>query len=281
MSRKHKVKGPISLPAHEHPASEAPAPHGSAHEEAQHVEHASHDQFSRRVAITMVMVAAVLAAVKVLGHRAHNDTLLYQIEANVKRAQAASKRTEKDTKLSEAGLYSVRASAERTESSNQWAYFQAKKLRQHFYEIQAKLIEVQSQGKPGASAELAALAKEWQANAERYGKEVIDIQKSAEAAKAKADDLEKEAKKIENDTHKLEHEAERLDEEAEKQAEKSHLAHHQSDRFDLGEMGVELALVLCSVAILTKRAGFWFAGIALGILGTLIAASVYVPLISS
>jgi hypothetical protein len=39
----------------------------------------------------------------------------------------------------------------------------------------------------------------------------------------------------------------------------------------LGELGVELALVLCSLAVLTKRAPFWYSGIGFGILGSCVA----------
>src|SRR4051812_34094187 len=68
--------------------------HGTEHhlEEAHHAEHARHDPFDRRVAMTMAIVAAALACVTMLSHRAHNETL-------------------KNT----------------TEAANQWAYFQAKK----------------------------------------------------------------------------------------------------------------------------------------------------------
>jgi hypothetical protein len=43
--------------------------------------------------------------------------------------------------------------------------------------------------------------------------------------------------------------------------------HHQADYFDLGELGVELALVLASVAILSKRGSYWLGGILLGLVG--------------
>ena len=46
--------------------------------------------------------------------------------------------------------------------------------------------------------------------------------------------------------------------------------------FDVAELAVELALVLCSIAVLTKRSGFWLAGIGSGLVGALIAVSVYV-----
>ena len=36
---------------------------------------------------------------------------------------------------------------------------------------------------------------------------------------------------------------------------------------------IELALVLCSVAVLTKRAPFWYSGIAIGLIGAAVGLS--------
>src|SRR5438132_9018579 len=52
--------------------------------------------------MSMVVIGAILAMVKVLGHRTHNETLGYQIQA---------------------GNYN-------TQASNQWQFFQAKKMRE-------------------------------------------------------------------------------------------------------------------------------------------------------
>ena len=41
----------------------------------------------------------------------------------------------------------------------------------------------------------------------------------------------------------------------------------------LGELGIELALVLCSVAVLTKRPGFWYSGMAFGLVGLAVSLS--------
>ena len=54
----------------------------------------------------------------------------------------------------------------------------------------------------------------------------------------------------------------------------SHFAHDKGSRFDLGELAVELGLVLCSVAILTKRRDFWYAGIVAAVIGAVVAATV-------
>src|SRR5262249_37280522 len=59
-------------------------------------------------------------------------------------------------------------------------------------------------------------------------------------------------------------------EKGEEYQEQSKHKHHQADYFDFGELFVELALVLSSVAILTKRPGYWYAGLASGVLGVVV-----------
>ena len=73
--------------------------HGNPHDEAEHASHHAQDPFDKRVAMSMVVIAALLAMVKVLGHRTHNDTLAFQIEAGV----------------------------HHTQQSDQWNFFQAKR----------------------------------------------------------------------------------------------------------------------------------------------------------
>ena len=46
-------------------------------------------------------------------------------------------------------------------------------------------------------------------------------------------------------------------------------------RFDLGELGIELALVFCSLAVLTKRLGFWYSGISVGLIGGVVALTAF------
>src|SRR5262245_7877883 len=111
--------------------------HGHAHEEAGHATHHAHDPFDRRVAMSMVVIAAVLAAVKVLGHRTHNDTLAYQIKSGVAQSQA--------------GAY-------HTQESDQWNLFQSKKMREVLARQEAKLLLQQALrgGPPDGKAEKAA-----------------------------------------------------------------------------------------------------------------------------
>jgi hypothetical protein len=196
----------------------------------------------------MVGIAAVLAGVKVLGHRSHNETLQHQIEAGNWRTQA-------DTLHTKAGVERTKAVGARTESSNQWAFYQAKKLRQHFYEVQLEMADLLV--KDESARDMAA---KWKANVQRYSQDTKEIQEAANKQAELAREYEAEAEK-------LDHEAKELDENIKEEQEKSHHAHRKSDFYDLGEMGVELALVVCSVAILTRRRGFWIAGLALGAVG--------------
>jgi hypothetical protein len=260
MSEKHnphitstpKPEGHVTTaPPAEHEAS---PPHGTVAEEADHAQHSSHDPFARRVAITMVVIAAVLAGVKVLGHRAHNDTLHYNIKAGETHTQA-------DTLHTRAGVEKTEAAAASTNAANKWAHFQAKKLREHFYETQSEMLL--ATGKQDDAT--INRVKEWKANAARYKSETEPLSKEAK-------EYEKEEKEHRVKAKELEHEAEEKAHEAEHLEKESEHAHHQSDRYDLGEMGVELALVLCSIAILTKWPAFWYGGIALGAVGAIVGA---------
>ena len=50
-------------------------------------------------------------------------------------------------------------------------------------------------------------------------------------------------------------------------------ARRQANRFDLGELFCEMALVLCSITLLTRRRAFWHAGLVAGVLGVVAAAA--------
>lgn len=69
--------------------------HGPEHhiEHAEHAAHAVHDNFNKQVTMSIAIVAAVLAAVTMLGHRAHNDTLRLQGEALDFQTKASIKST--------------------------------------------------------------------------------------------------------------------------------------------------------------------------------------------
>jgi hypothetical protein len=47
----------------------------------------------------------------------------------------------------------------------------------------------------------------------------------------------------------------------------------RADRFDLGEVMLEAALVICSITLLTRKRAFWKFGLALGAVGLVIAVT--------
>ena len=172
-------------------------------EHAEHAQHAAHNPFDRRVAMTMAIVAAVLACVSLLGHREHTNSVLYA-----------------------------------TQASNQWNYYQAKKNRQYLYDAHGRSLPLTAKdpANPRAPDQAAALSRDWLGKAETY--------------KQDSDAIEETARDLQ---------------------EKSENAHHRADRYDLGELSVELALVLCSVAVLTKRPMYWYSGMGFGALGLAVA----------
>ena len=173
-------------------------------EEAEHAQHAAHHPFDKRVAMTMAIVAAALAAVTLLSHRAHADFL-----------------------------------GKKTEESDQWSYFQSKKNRGYMYEADAALVKALSKDAPESDAgrKAADLEAKWQERARQY---------------------EADSKEIEEKANHVKHEG--------------HVAHLSGNFFDLGELGIELALILCSIAVLTKRHPFWIAGILSGVVGVVVAS---------
>ncbi len=198
-----------------------PEEHLEQAEQAQHAEaaqHAAQDPFFRRVAMTMAIVAAVLACVTMLSHREHTETLRLQNEATIHHTQA----------------------------SDQWAYFQAKKNREYFYHVSGVILEPVA-AKAENSKDLLATAEDWKSKARTYEQEAAEIKARAEVLTNRAKELQEESQD----------------------------AHHRADRFDFGELGIELALVLCSLAVLTKRSRFWHAGIVFGILGVIVSLSAF------
>jgi hypothetical protein len=167
----------------------------SVDEELQeHAEHAK-EPFDRKVALTMAVIAAVMAIVSVAGHILTTEELLNQQKA-----------------------------------SDQWSYYQAKDIRRYESDIARDVMAALSAG--------PAAVNKYAANMERYDKERGGI--------------EIEARKLE---------------------EESHAQGARALRTHMGEVFLEIAIVLASLAILTKRRPMWFASIISGLLGAGIAAT--------
>src|ERR1700730_13958381 len=94
----------------------------NTHEQLEQIEHSQHaahgGSFDRLVATSMAIIAALLAPVTMLSHRAHNDTLRLQTEANILHTQA----------------------------TDQWGYYQAKNIRRHAYQSNLRILDLMPRG---------------------------------------------------------------------------------------------------------------------------------------
>jgi hypothetical protein len=191
--------------------------HGAGHhiEHAEHAAHAAHDSFNTAVTITIAIIAAVLAGVTILGHKAHNFMVAKKVEAVMMKNDAA----------------------------NKWTQFQAYNGRYHQYKAFAER-ELFSIVAPEKEEIRAKIVQAWKDKADEY--------KKVEMPPAK-----EEAEKYARDAAALELESERW--------------HHKAERLDLGDLGLQLGVVLASLSILTKKRTFWLGGIACAVIGFAVA----------
>ncbi len=121
--------------------------------------------------------------------------------------------------------------------TDQWAYYQAKNIRLHTDELFADLAGVVA----SKDAEAAA--------------------KFQEKARAEAERYKDEKKELEAKGHELERDFA--------------VTHRKADRFDLGEVFLEVALVITSITLLSGRRIFWHLGMLIAAIGVLAAASAW------
>ncbi len=172
------------------------------HELQEHAEHAREHPDLAPVSITMAVLAVLVATVSLVGHRTHTEEVILQNKV-----------------------------------TDQWAYFQAKKSRQHTDELFADLAGVVA----AKDAEAAA--------------------KMQEKARGEADRYKEDQKELEKKGHELE--------------EEFALTHRTADRFDLGEVFLEVALVITSITLLSRRRIYWHLGMLIAVVGCLAAGSAW------
>jgi hypothetical protein len=168
--------------------------------------------FSRRVALTTAIYAIVLSIAALGGNNAVKEMLLAQ-----------------------------------QQSSDQWAFYQAKVIREHQYRGQKMVLETQlaepSTVKGAEREKLAALAAKFADEEKRYAAEKKDIEKDAK---------------------KLEHARD--------------LFRDRHPYFEFGEVLLQIAIVSASVSILsTSRPMFWFS-LVLAVLGAVLTVNGYTQL---
>jgi len=161
-------------------------------------EHAA-DPNTRRVGILVGVVGILLSVATIASHRAHTEAVIH-----------------------------------RTESNDQWSYYQAKKIRENTEEVALALM--QSLGTDASKTD--AVVHKLEAARAKYAADAESIQKDALA--------KDEETKIEE---------------------------RRALRFDIGEGLLELGLVLCSLYFLARKLFFPVFGVLSSIAGTIVGVT--------
>jgi hypothetical protein len=224
------------------------------HTPDQHVEHAEHaghhaqDPFNKRVAMTIAILAAGLAGVTLLSHRGHTETLSLLAEANSIQTEAAALQTK-------ANIYHTR-------ESDQWAFYQAKNIRSYEFQAYLKLMTFLAK-EPGTEKAQEEARQYWAKQVDKYeGKRDKDGKRAGELAQ-----IRQQAEQLQATAERYQQEAEDTLKKAKAKKGESHHIHTSVNWIDSGHLAIELALILCSVAVLTKERSFWFSGGAVAVVG--------------
>ena len=94
--------------------------------------------------------------------------------------------------------------------------------------------------------------------------------KDATKANHTSEQLRQQSDKYAQDKDKLQAEARKLEAEV-------HVQQARANRFDLGEGLLEVGLVITSITLLTRRKGFWYFGLLMGIAGVIAAIAGLLP----
>ncbi len=166
----------------------------------EHAEHARENPSLAPVSLTMAVLAVLVAVVSLLGHRAHTEEVVLQAK-----------------------------------SSDQWAYYQAKNIREHQDELFADFSSAVAKKDAGMMDKFRDKSSQ---EAERYKHEKAEIQD--------------EARKLESEVA---------------------MERNRADRYDLAEVFLEIGLVITSITLLSGRRIFWHLGIVLSVLGVVVAVT--------
>jgi hypothetical protein len=171
-----------------------------AQELRESAEKAREDHSLAAVSLTMAVLAVCVAVVSLLGHRAHTEEVVLQAK-----------------------------------SSDQWAYYQAKNIREHEDTLFSDMAGVMTSNDAGAIAKFR----------ERYAQE-------AERYKHEKGEIQDEARRLEREVA---------------------MERSRADRYDLAEVFLEIGLVITSITLLSGRRIFWHLGIVLSVVGVVVAVS--------
>jgi hypothetical protein len=142
-----------------------------------------------------------------------------------------------------------------SQASNEWNYFQSKKNRLYLYETADAGTDMLLGMPLPEAVKKSDDFKTWQDRAKQK----------------KSDHWKKNAARYRAETDEIEAKAKHLTEEAKDLRKESGVMHGMGNRYDMAELAVEIGLVLCSLAVLTKQRGFWYGGLVCSLVGFVLA----------
>ena len=164
----------------------------------EHAEHGASDERMAVVTVSMAVLAVFAAVVTLMGERVHADAMIAQ-----------------------------------TKAADQWAQYQAEKIRQRSYEVFMDQLGVFTLQDPAKVGDLKS----------KYGKEISHY--------------DQETKDVSNQATGTEAEVAVL--------------LRRSNWFDFGDVLLESGLVICSITLLTGNRMYWYIGMLSGAAGILLA----------
>lgn len=143
----------------------------------------------------------------------------------------------------EAILAKSEAMLDQSRASDQWAYYQAKSVKQKLSADEASIVDVAGEAvkdlRPDVQARFAALKTGFDADARRY---------------------DTDTKKIEADAHRFEDRVKESNERSEALMERHH-------HFAFSVTLLQIAIALSAIAALTRRQPLWYLGLAVSVAG--------------
>jgi len=134
------------------------------------------------------------------------------------------------------GGYSTRSVLSQAQASDQWAFFQAKSIKENLYQLQLEKVQLEASLDSAASAPKVAAYKDAIANYEKkiakYEKEKAEVQQQALELEQRRDDAQK------------------------------HCA-----PFGLAVLLLQIAILISSIAALLKRSLLWYLALPVGLGG--------------
>jgi len=162
-----------------------------------HHEGHEHDPMGQRVGILAAVLAVCLAVVTIASHRTHTEAII-----------------------------------KKSESNDEWAHYQASRIKFHNLELGERLTKLVAADKPGLQESL----DQYKAEKEKYAAQAKEIQETAERRSAESEAAERRAL-----------------------------------RYDFGEGLLEIGLVLTSMYFIARRMLFPVIGIVAGLAGVVVA----------